>query len=124
MKPRLAIGTDASLRRRGLLAALLALALLLPWLQQAALQHALGHARGHALHVAESTDPGQAAHTPHEGLCSTCVAFGALFATPPVASTPPCVLLATADAPFVAPLARAPAAPPRAQRNRGPPANA
>lgn len=116
-------------RRRGVLAAVLVLALLLPWLQQGALQHALGHAPGQAFSpVSHAFAPAPHAHEtdafPHDGACAGCVAFAAVLACPPAAATLPPLLLATVDDLHLAPLAPAAATAPRAWPNRGPPAAA
>lgn len=119
--------TATVLRRRGLLAAVLALALLLPWLQQGALQHAFGHALGHASN-GFATAVTTIAHGPegdgpaHADTCTSCVAFAAFLACPPAATALAAPLLATAGDRHVAPLPTPAATGPAASRNRGPPA--
>lgn len=117
----------AVFRRRGLLAAVLGLALLLPWLQQGALRHAFGHAEGFgaaAPGVAAVAQAHEADALVHDGACAGCVAFAAFLACPPTAVALPPLLLATVDDPHVAPVAPAAATAPRSWPNRGPPAAA
>lgn len=113
-------------RRRGLLAAMLALALLLPWLQQGALRHAFGHALGHASlgFAAPGTTaaPAHEADGPAHDTCSGCIAFAAFLACPPTPTSLAPLLLATVDDRHVAPVRPLAATAPGASRNRGPPA--
>jgi hypothetical protein len=109
-------------RRRVLLAAMLALALLLPWLQQGALRHAFGHAPGPARHAVAAVADAHPADAPgHDGTCAACIAFAAFLACPPAAAMPSPPLLATGDDLHVAAARPAAATAPRAWPNRGPP---
>lgn len=122
MRPGTAVASHAPLRRRGLLAGVLAIALLLPGLQQAAQQHAFSHTpQDRSLFGAQerSAEPGSRS----DG-CATCVALGALLACLPIAVALPAALLTAVDDPFVATVLLPAATDRQALRNRGPPATA